>query len=427
MEWSLSRLIKGDKVIWLIFTILCLLSLVECFSAIGTLSYGRGNTYGPIIRHGMFLLVGYSLVVVLHNFHYKYTALLAYVMLALSVVLLAVTLVSGVEENGAARWLDFFGIQLQPSELAKLSLVMYIAWALGKGRRSQLEMEKAFWRVLLVTAVVVGLIIKENMSTALLILAFVYFMFIIAGVPRGHIIRLTVISLVMAGLLFSLLYFIPSVPGVKRWPTWHNRLHGTEQVDVRSPEYRQTDENRQVHHAKIAVANGRFLGVLPGNSTQRDFLPQAYSDFIYAIIIEDLGWLGLFGVPALYIFLLFRCRRIARQCTRAVPILLVMGSALIICMQAFVNMAVAVGFFPVTGQPLPLVSRGGTSGLITCVYFAVILSVSRFGASEDEAEVLAAEEAEEAQEAARREWERLSRQVPDTPELSDEDYAAGAE
>lgn len=427
MEWSLSRLIKGDKVIWLIFTILCLLSLVECFSAIGTLSYSKGNTYGPIIRHGMFLLVGYSLVVVLHNFHYKYTALLAYVMLIVSIILLCVTLVSGVEANGAARWLSFFGIQLQPSELAKLSLVMYIAWALGKGRRSELEMEKAYWRVLIVTAVVVGLIIKENMSTALLILIFVYFMFLIGGVSRAHMIRLTILAVVMAGLLFSLLYFVPSMPGLDRWGTWHNRLHGSEQVDVMSPQYRQTDENRQVHHAKIAVANGRFLGVLPGNSTQRDFLPQAYSDFIYAIIIEDLGWLGLFGVPALYIFLLFRCKRIARQCTRAVPILLVMGSALIICMQAFVNMAVAVGFFPVTGQPLPLVSRGGTSGLITCVYFAVILSVSRFGASEDEAEVLAAEEAVEAEEAARLELERLNAQAPETPALSDEDYASGAE
>jgi cell division protein FtsW len=120
------------------------------------------------------------------------------------------------------------------------------------------------------------------------------------------------------------------------------------------------------------------LGVLPGNSSQRDFLPQAYSDFIFAIIIEDLGWLGLFGLPFLYLFLLFRALKIAKRCSKSVPMLLVLGSALIVSMQAFVNMAVAVNWFPVTGQPLPLISRGGSSGVITCLYFAIILSVSNF-------------------------------------------------
>ncbi|MBO5978214.1 MAG: FtsW/RodA/SpoVE family cell cycle protein, partial [Bacteroidales bacterium] len=186
----------------------------------------------------------------------------------------------------------------------------------------------------------------------------------------------------------------------------------------------------QKHHAKIAISQGKFLGVLPGNSSQRDFLPQAYSDFSYAIIIEDLGWLGLLGVPLIYIMLLFRCRKIAQSCTRMVPALLVMGCGLIVAMQSFVNMAVAVGFFPVTGQALPLVSRGGTSGVITCLYFALILSVSRFGASETEEEVWEAEDAAMAQAEAEHlaaAAEKIAQAEAVQQALSTEDYASMAE
>nr|MBP8982175.1 FtsW/RodA/SpoVE family cell cycle protein [Bacteroidales bacterium] len=283
----------------------------------------------------------------------------------------------GVRLNEAARWIEIFGIQIQPSELAKLSMVLFSAWFLGRAQGSKEAMDKAFWVVLIVTAALAFLIVFENLSTAILLCLFVFLMMVVAGVDWKKLLILFLLVASAAALLLFLLIKIERLDGVPRWETWHNRLV-TEQLDVRDEGFKITDENRQVSHAKIAISGGKFLGVLPGNSSQRDFLPQAYSDFIFAIIIEDLGWLGLFGVPFLYLFLLFRALKIAKRCTKSVPMLLVLGSALIISMQAFVNMAVAVNWFPVTGQPLPLISRGGSSGVITCLYFAIILSVSNF-------------------------------------------------
>ena len=433
MELFLRKLFKGDKVIWVVFTLLCVISLLECFSAIGTLAYKHHAAFRDIARHGFFLLVGYVIVVAFSNFDYrKWTGVLMYLALAASVVLLPLTLKSGETVNGASRWFNIFGLAIQPSEVAKLALVLYTGWTLGKAKRSEAEMDKAFWKVLAVTAVFVMLIVSQNMSTALMMAIFSFLMLFVAGAPRGKMLRLFLLVVGVGVLLFFLLIKIPSIPGVDRWGTWHNRLT-TEKLDVKDPNYRRTDENTQIHYAKIAVAQGKVLGCLPGNSTQRDFLPQAFSDFIFAIIIEDLGWLGLFGVPLLYLILLIRIRKICRNCTKAVPVLLAMGSALIVCLQAFVNMSVAVGFFPVTGQPLPLISRGGSSGLITCVYFGIILSVSRFGASEDEAAVQAVREQEaladaalDAQAAAEA-AERLARQEAAAREQSVDSYASMAE
>ncbi len=373
----IQSVFKGDKVIWMIFLFLCIISLVEVFSAIGTLAYARMNPFEPIIRHGLYLLIGVALVVASHNFHYKYTALLVFPLLLLSVIMLILTPIIGVRLNEAARWIEIFGIQIQPSELAKLSMVLFSAWFLGRAQGSKEAMDKAFWVVLIVTAALAFLIVFENLSTAILLCLFVFLMMVVAGVDWKKLLILFLLVASAAALLLFLLIKIERLDGVPRWETWHNRLV-TEQLDVRDEGFKITDENRQVSHAKIAISGGKFLGVLPGNSSQRDFLPQAYSDFIFAIIIEDLGWLGLFGVPFLYLFLLFRALKIAKRCTKSVPMLLVLGSALIISMQAFVNMAVAVNWFPVTGQPLPLISRGGSSGVITCLYFAIILSVSNF-------------------------------------------------
>lgn len=397
LSFFLQKYFKGDKTIWMIYLLLCVVSLLEVFSAIGTLAYANMNPYKPIIRHAGFLLFGAVLILVLHNFHYKFTALLVYPFMLCSLVMLLLIQFSsvGVSLNEAERWINIFGIRLQPSEVAKFSMMLYSAWTLGRAQSSPQAMEKAFWKVLAWTALFALLIVGENLSTALLLGFFIYLMLIIAGAPKKNIWILTGIVGGLAVLGIFLLLTIPEMPMVPRWETWHNRLV-TEQMDVKNPAFRIDDDNYQESHSKMAIAQGKFIGVMPGNSSQRDFLPQAYSDFIYAIIIEDLGWLGLFGIPALYLFLLFRCLRIAKNCQKSVPMLLVLGSALLVSLQAFINMSVAVGFFPVTGQPLPLISRGGTSGIITCLYFAVILSVSRFVASEDEAVVFAAEAQEEA-------------------------------
>lgn len=429
MSLFIKKLFKGDTVVWILFVLLIVLSLVECFSALGTLAYSRTNMFQPIIRHGGFLLVGFCLVLALHHVPYKVTGILAPLAMLVSIFFLILALFSGVELNDAKRWLDIFGIQFQPSEIAKVSLVMYIAWTLGKAHQSEDGGEKAFWKVLIATAIIVLLIFTQNMSTALMIAFFAYLMLWIGGAPKKHMIYLTVLVGSVGILAYIALVSIPDIPGVSRWSEWHSRLV-TNEVDVLDSAYRVTDDNLQEHHAKIAISQGKFLGALPGNSSQRDFLPQAYSDFIYAIIIEDLGWLGLLGVPLIYIMLLFRCRKIAKSCSRMVPALLVMGSGLIVALQAFINMAVAVGFFPVTGQALPMVSRGGTSGVITCLYFAIILSVSRFGASESEEEVWEAEDAAMAEAEAARlaaAAEKMAQAEEAQQALSAEDYASMAE
>ena len=430
MSLFIKKLFKGDTVVWILFTILIVLSIVECFSAIGTLAYARSNMFQPIIRHAGLLLLGYAIVIALHHVPYRLTGLLTPVAMIISILFLILALFNGVELNDAKRWLEIFGIQFQPSEIAKVSLVMYIAWTLGKAHQSPDGKEKAFWKVLIATGIICLLIVTQNMSTAVMIAFFAYLMLWIGGAPLKHMLWLTGIVASVGLILLLLLVNVPDIPGVSRWSEWNSRLVSDDEVDVLDDAYRLTDENMQEHYAKIAISQGKFLGVLPGNSTQRDFLPQAYSDFIYAIIIEDLGWLGLLGVPLIYIMLLFRCRKIAKSCTRMVPALLVMGCGLIVSMQAFVNMAVAVGFFPVTGQALPLVSRGGTSGVITCLYFALILSVSRFGASETEEEVWEAEDAEVAEVEAEQlaaAAQKMAEAEAAQQALSTEDYASMAE
>lgn len=399
-----SKLFKGDSAIWIVFLILCIVSTIEVYSASSTLAYSVKNTYGPILRHTTFLLVGAGMIVVMHNFHYKYASLVGLLCFVVALLLLILTPVIGVRVNNAARWISIMGIQFQPSEFAKLAMVIFTSFVLSKTQRSEDSLNKAFWIIMVVTAVFAGLIMTENLSTAIMLCVVVYIMLFLGRVPAKKLLLLGggVFSVVL--LLFFLLKVVDDMPGMPRWETWQNRIYGNE-VSVTSPDFEITDKNYQEAHANIAIANGRFVGTLPGNSTQRDFLPQAYSDFIYAIIIEELGWIGLLLIPFLYFVLLYRALRIARSCVRVYPMLLVMGSTLMVCFQAFINMMVAVGAGPVTGQPMPLVSRGGTSTLITCIYFGIILSVSRYGNPETE---------RQEQEAENKEAEGVAQQASET-------------
>ncbi len=378
-----SKLFKGDNVVWIVFLILCVISTIEVYSASSTLAYSVSNTYGPILRHVTFLLVGAGFIVVMHNFHYKYASLLGLLCFIVAFLLLILTPVIGVRVNNAARWISIMGVQFQPSEFAKLAMVIFTSFVLSKTQRSQDSLNKAFWIIMVVTGVFAGLIMTENLSTAIMLCVVVYVMMFLGRIPAKKLLFLAGIVVSVVALFFFLLKVVDDMPGMPRWETWQNRIYG-EEIPVSSPDFEITDKNFQEAHANIAIANGRFIGTLPGNSTQRDFLPQAYSDFIYAIIIEEMGWIGMLLIPFLYIVLLYRGLRIARSCVRVYPMLLVMGSTLMVCFQAFINMLVAVGAGPVTGQPMPLVSRGGTSTLITCIYFGIILSVSRFGNPETE-------------------------------------------
>lgn len=382
-----NKLFKGDRIIWLIFMFLCLISLIEVFSATSTLTYKSGNYWGPIVRHATMLLGGFALILLLHNIPYKYFSLLI-LLLPVSAVLLLITTLFGETTNEAERSLDIFGFGFQPLELGKLACIVFVAFLLS--RRHIFTPDQIFYYILIGVAVICALIFPENLSTSVMLFAVCYLMMIIGQLPFRKMLLLTVGGILGATLFLVILLSIPedffkSEDGIGsklgRLATWQSRIMlFTKEKQKLDPATYDLSKNEQVGHAQIAIARGGILGKLPGHGRQRDFLPLAYADYIYVIIIEELGLLGGFFVMMLYIALMIRVGVIAKRCDKLFPKFLVLGCGLIIVFQAFFNMAVAVDIMPVTGQPLPLISRGGTSVLITCVYFGLILSVSRFGA-----------------------------------------------
>jgi cell division protein FtsW len=238
--------------------------------------------------------------------------------------------------------------------------------------------------ILWMTGIVCGLIAPENLSTAVLLFGVVFLMMYVGRIPLRQLGKLVLVLVSAASLFLSVLLFVPSktlgnIPGLNRLTTWQARIQRFGDSDaVPAAQFKITDENFQETHATMAIASSNIIGRGPGNSVERDYLPQAYSDFIFAIIIEELGLLGGAFVVLLYIILLVRAAKIAQKCRSYFPAFLAMGCALMLVSQAILNMMVAVGLFPVTGQPLPLISRGGTSTIINCGYIGMILSVSYY-------------------------------------------------
>lgn len=394
-----SKLFKGDRVIWVIFMFLCLISVVEVFSATSTIAYKNANHWAPIVRHATFLLGGFVLVLLLHNVPCRFFPIFI-LLLPVSVLMLIVTPFVGINANDAHRWLEVMGVQFQPSEFAKLASIVYIAFLLSK--RGRFTENQIFKYILIGVGITCVLILPENFSTAFMLFGVCFLMMFIGQLPFSKLAKLGGVLLLALVIFVGLLRFTPE--GVTkylpdRFATWQGRLERFFQphesdVDEHGV-YRITDDNYQVSHAKIAIARGGIFGRLPGHGQQRDFLPQAYSDFIYAIIIEELGIVGGVAVLLLYIMLLVRVGMIARKCDKLFPKFLVLGCGLLVVVQALANMAVAVNLIPVTGQPMPLVSRGGTSTVISCIYFGIILSVSRFGAGMGNEEEVDEEEKEE--------------------------------
>ena len=388
----INKLFRGDRSIWIIFMLLCLVSLVEVYSATSTLAYKNSHFYAPIVRHATFLLMGFAAVLVLHHIPSKYYAI-AILLLPVSIGLLAITPILGLKINEATRWISIFGIQFQPSEFGKMACIVYVAFLLSKQER--FSPHKTFWIILVGVSITCALILPENFSTSVLLFVVCFLMMFIGQAPLKKMLFLVVLLVVLGGLSFTILRYTPNEFAKDHFPkrfwTWKERVDEHLDRDKTENKYVINDDNFQVNHAKIAIARGGVTGKLPGRSVQRDFLPQAYSDFIYAIIIEELGLvIGGIGVLMLYIFLMFRVAIIARRCEKLFPKYLALGCGLLIVIQAFINMAVAVNLIPVTGQPLPLISRGGTSTMLTCFYFGIILSVSRFSAGMDEEEEKAA-------------------------------------
>ena len=384
----LNRVFRGDKVVWIVFMILLLISIVEVFSAASTLTYIRERSYWWAIRgHCINLLLGFVVVYIAHLIPYRFYKAVPVALVPLSVGMLIWVLLFEEKVSEAARWIEVGPITIQPSEFAKVGVIMGTALILSRMQTADGANPNAMKWILWMTGIVCGLIAPENLSTAALLFGVVLFMMYVGRVPWRQLGKLLG-TIGIAVALFASLLLLPyktldSMSGLKRLTTWKARFERFfEKSDpipaaqfITSSNYR---ENYQESHATMAIASSNIIGRGPGNSVERDYLPQAYSDCIYAIIIEELGLVGGAFVVLLYIILLVRAAKIAQRCQSYFPAFLVMGCALMLVAQAMLNMMVAVGLFPVTGQPLPLISRGGTSTIINCGYIGMILSVSYF-------------------------------------------------
>lgn len=367
----INRYLKGDKVIWIIVVVLCVLSLLVVYSSTGSLAYRRygGNTTHFLLKQGLFLLAGLAVIWGTHMIHYRWFRLLSKPLLLLSVPLLLVTLVAGTNLNDASRWLEIpgLGLSFQTSDIAKLALVMYVAAALSQRQKQISSLTGGFLPIIVPVGIVCALIMPANLSTALLLGIASMLMMFVGRVSIRHLLGVSGLGVLLVALfiLVSLQFGVGN-----RAQTWVNRVTAFSGEGPR-------DANFQAEQSKIAIATGGVFGKGPGQSTQRNILPHPYSDFIFAIIVEEFGLLGGLLVLMLYLILLYRVGIIVRREKHTFPAFLAFGLALLMVMQALVNMAVAVNLIPVTGQTLPLVSMGGTSLLLTCVAFGMILSVSR--------------------------------------------------
>ncbi len=389
------ELIKGDLVVWAILLILSMISIVEVYSASSNMTYTRGHFWDPVIQHGGLVCVGLLLAWLTHITNLGIIKLLLLLAYPLSLILLIVVLFTGEEINGAARFIPVFGFTFQPSELAKFSLVGVAALLMSIGyekKRKQVN-EKYFYALIVLTGITCLLIFTENLSTAIII-AFVMMMLAwIASPPKKIFYGICLVSGIVMFVGYTTLRSIPqntlqSFQGtmLERVRTWAHRVQESDNPPANPNDY-PIYTNIQKTHARIAIATCGIKGRGVGKSDARDFLPQAYSDFIYAIIIEEGGLFAGSFVVLLYLVLFYRCIRIARRCRNKYPAYLVMGISLMLVTQAMVNMAVAVGVLPVTGQTLPLVSKGGTSILMCNVSIGIILKVS-YGAKRIEEEVI---------------------------------------
>ena len=403
MNLKIGNLFKGDKVIWMVLLFLCLISIVEVFSASSTLTYKSQNYLGPIIGHAWKILVGVGVAILILNVPCRFFKLMTPALLIISGIMLLWVLFFGEKTNDAGRWISLFGLKFQPSEIAKGTMVLVTAQILSAMQREDGADKRAFKYILFIVIPTCLLIGLENLSTAALILAVIFLMMFVGRVPFVQLGKFMGAGLILVILFVGSIYLLGSfdessgetqqteaiVNGevkkdtkkstsfLHRFGTWKARIDKHLNKKAVAPEDYDLDKDAQVAHANIAIVSSNIIGKGPGKSVERDFLPQAFSDFIYVIIIEELGIIGAAFVVLLYIVLLYRAARIATRCDNNFPAFLVMGLALMLVIQATFNMLVAVGIAPVTGQPLPLISRGGTSTIINCAYIGAMLSVSR--------------------------------------------------
>lgn len=408
---TLNNIFKGDKVIWMVFFFLCVISVVEVFSASSELTYKGGNYMAPILKHMGLLLMGIVCMVVTLNIKCKYFKIVTPFMIIISLITLLWVFVAGQSTNGAQRWIALLGFQFQPSEIAKGTMILATAQILSAMQTDKGADKHAMGYIIVMWLIMVPLIMVENLSTAALLSLVVLMMMVIGRVSGKQLGKLLGLLTLFGIFVISVVWFTGKDESqnpnnlteqvdkkqadtkrskgiLHRMDTWKARINKFMNHKELAPNEVDLDKDAQVAHANIAIATANYVGKGPGNSVERDFLSQAFSDFIYAIIIEEMGIEGALFVALLYIILLFRTGRIASRCENNFPAFLAMGLALLLVTQALFNMCVAVGLAPVTGQPLPLVSRGGTSTIINCVYIGVILSISRSAKKKDQPRTL---------------------------------------
>ncbi|MCF0219643.1 MAG: FtsW/RodA/SpoVE family cell cycle protein [Muribaculaceae bacterium] len=396
---------KADKHIWGIYICLLLISLVELYSASSreVIAHSSFGVLGPVVRHAMMLGIGLIIVITLQKVHYKWFIPATYIFVFVSICMMIYVLFFGDIINGARRSFTLVFFQIQPAEFMKLSAVLLVSLIMAK---SQMKKDigvtnKGMWASAIAILIFGGLLIKNGMTNTILLMAVSLSMMLIGGVKFWRILTVILIYAV-CGLLFVMALSkgkdeennlsattpIEQVTAeqkdeTNRLGTWLGRLERYFDGDE-TPKFQQdiTAENRQEMYAYMAQANGGVIGVFPGNSRETARLPLAFSDFIYSIIIEDLGFIGGLFILVLYLWLLGRASAVASRCSRAYPALLVIGMAVMIVFQAIVHMAIVTGAMPVSGQPLPLISKGGSSILVTSIAFGIMLSVSRFATNQ---------------------------------------------
>jgi|TARA_B110000240_G_scaffold26662_1_gene27624 cell division protein FtsW len=365
--------IKGDKAIWAIVTALAIFSFMPVYSASTNLVYvvGSGSTLGYLLKHMVLLIMGFAIIYGVHKIPYRYFSGGSVLMLPIVIVLLVFTLAQGTTIGGAnaSRWINipFVGIGFQTSTLAGLVLMVYVARYLAKNKEKEIKFKESLWQLWLPVAAVLILILPANFSTTAIIFTMILLVVFVGGYPLKYT------GLILGAGILVLVFFVlvaKAFPDAmpNRVQTWQNRIENFSDADSK--------EAYQVQKAKIAIATGGTIGVGPGKSVQKNFLPQSSSDFIFAIIIEEYGLVGGFIIVSIYFLLLFRIFVVIRKTTTIFGTLLVLGAGLPIVFQASINMAVATNLFPVTGQTLPLISSGGTSIWMTCFALGMILSVS---------------------------------------------------
>lgn len=376
-----------DKTFWGLFLVLIAVAIISLFSASSTLVYMNHSAVGPVMQQMLFIGLGLIVAYIIQFIPSQWIRTSGYILLIFSVLILYSMLIPHnpfvVTRNGAGRWFNLLGFVFQPSELAKLALIIVVADRLAEIKTEE-DKRKYFYQTLIITGITVLPILTGNLSTALLLSGLVFLMWFLARIPGKYLwttVGIAISALVLGYVIVEFGFVRPHrrLPILPRAVTWVGRIDDMFSKTDKDAEFKLTGDNYQAALAKVAIARGGKspIGVLPGNSTERDYLPLAFADYIFAIMVEETGIIGAGFLIFLYLAILFRACWTSSRYDDYAAMLMVMGLALMITCQALISMMVAVGLGPVTGQPLPMVSRGGTSVLITSVYFGIMLCVSR--------------------------------------------------